>query len=133
MRWLLSKGADPNFGRMQEKKLSSMGADNESGFTLDHAAAFSTTAAIDLLINEGAKREYSHALHAAAEGPEKYGDRIPMMKHVLESGFEVDGIDRHSRGPHGQGSPLMCTVRFGKIDRARFLLENGANPHLKNW
>jgi hypothetical protein len=37
VRWLLDKGADPNFGRPQAKKLNTMEADNESGFALEKA------------------------------------------------------------------------------------------------
>jgi ankyrin repeat protein len=133
VRWLLSKGADPDFGCPQEQKLNAMEADNESGFALDRAAATSTTAVFDLLINGGAKREYSVALHVATEAIKADGDRTPMMKHLLELGFDIDGMDDRLRGPYGHGSPLMSTVRYRKVERARFLLENGADPYLRNW
>jgi len=133
VRWLLSKGADPNFGCPQERKLNAMEADNESGFALDESAATSTTEVFDLLIDGGAKMEYSVALHRAVETTEAHGDPTHMVKHLLELGFNIDGQDNHVRGPRGRGSPLTSTVQYRDVERARFLLENGADPYLKTW
>lgn len=56
-----------------------------------------------------------------------------MIEHLLKRGFQVDGMDRMVRGLYGRGSPLMCATRLGRLERAKVLLENGADPYLENW
>jgi ankyrin repeat protein len=89
---MLEHGADPNL------------APSDPGSVLDMAAEIGTVAAVDLLLQHGAKLENSTPLHNAASMgphgaarlsrvlPSEYlaivGDRIPMMKYLLEHGVD---------------------------------------------
>ncbi len=55
-----------------------------------------------------------------------------MMEYLLELGFDINEMNDRLRGPYGHGSPLMSAMRYRKVERVRFLLENGADSYLKN-
>lgn len=133
VRWLLDQRANPNFGRPREQKLNTTTPDYESGFALENTSAKSTVEVFNLLVDHGAQLEFSAALHRAVESSITYGDRIAMMEHVLDLGFDVNGMDKSLRGPHGHGSPLASAVHFNRVDKVIFLLQHGADPSLKNW
>lgn len=80
----------------------------------------------------GAKPEYSVALHKAVEASSELGDQRTMIEHLINLGFEVDGMDDKVRGLYGKGSPLLCATRRRFVGRARILLECGADPWLEN-
>jgi ankyrin repeat protein len=101
---------------------------SNSGDCLNRAASRSSTAIFDLLLARGAKLENSKPLHAAVESMNEDSERIPMMAHLLELGVDVNGLDAVRR----LGTPLHHAVHACKIERARFLLERGADPHIKN-
>ncbi|KAH7327188.1 ankyrin repeat-containing domain protein [Rhexocercosporidium sp. MPI-PUGE-AT-0058] len=136
IRTLLRLGADPNFGSPQKHKLNAIEADHESGSALDRAAfspSSSSITIIDLLLQAGAKIEYSVALHLAAEAPKELGENRVMIEHLLKRGWKVDEMDRQVRGLYGRGSPLMCATRLRRVERVKVLLEHSADPYLKNW
>jgi hypothetical protein len=101
---------------------------SNSGDSLNSAALKGNIALVNLLIERGAKLENSHALHDAA-ATDQVGDSegIPMLDHLLALGLDIDGTDE-ARRFYGLGTPLHYAVSFDKIERARFLLEKGADP-----
>lgn len=46
----------------------------------------------DLLLEHGAVKENSTPLHSAA-GSDTDGERIPMMAHLIEAGYDVNATD----------------------------------------
>ncbi|KAG4435765.1 hypothetical protein IFR05_008739 [Cadophora sp. M221] len=107
IRTLLRLGADPNYGAPQQHKLNATEADHFSSAALDRAASLSSTVVVDLLIEGGAKLEYSAALHVAVEAPKEFGENRIMIEHLLKRGFEVDGMD-------GMGSEEGAGVTEGE-------------------
>jgi Ankyrin repeats (3 copies) len=105
---------------------------SDSGAALDAAASHSSITMVDLLIEHGANIENSLGLHHAAENtmPGDAG-RIAMMEHLLALGLDVNKTDE-IRGFRSMGTALHCAVWGQQIERARFLLENGADPNRKN-
>lgn len=138
---MLEHGADPNL------------APSDPGSVLDMAAEIGTVAAVDLLLQHGAKLENSTPLHNAASMgphgaarlsrvlPSEYlaivGDRIPMMKYLLECGVDVNGSDEVNGsavvvGQYRAGRPIHHAINAVAVDNVGFLLEHGADPHMKN-
>lgn len=98
-----------------------------SGTCLNVAASKSSAVVFDMLLNHGAKRENSIPLHMAA-GAGVNGERIPMMAHLVELGFDVNGSDE-VRGPYAIGTPLQYAIRAGSVEKVKFLLKKGADAH----
>jgi ankyrin repeat protein len=80
------------------------------------------------LIERGAKLEDSTALHCTADSSNEDAERTPMIQHLLEIGLDINGTD-DALGFRAQGTLLHWAVDACKIERAKFLLEKGANPH----
>lgn len=113
--------------------MNATSASHSSGYALDSAASLSSINIIDILLQAGAKPEYSVALHIAVEASESLGDNRAMIEHLLQVRLEIDEMDGMVRGLYGRGSPLMCAMRMRLFDKLRVLLEHGADPFLKNW
>lgn len=79
-----------------------------------------------MLLESGATRTNSVALHAAA-GAGKDDERIPMMAHLIELGYDVNATDE-VRGYSAVGTPLQCAIMAKSPAKVRFLLEKGADP-----
>ncbi|KAF2128255.1 ankyrin [Dothidotthia symphoricarpi CBS 119687] len=109
LRFLLEAGADPN----QDPDAAS--------FPLALVAAFYTDpAAIDLLLEHGARLERSGALSAAS----RRGNE-PMIYYLLERGIRLD-TDAPTMGT--DALPLHVAVKSGHAGAARILLQHGADP-----
>lgn len=118
------------------------------GSVLDMAAEVGTVPIFKLLLQHGAKLENSFPLHAAAimgprdaarlsrALPSEYlsivGNRIPMMKYLLNIGVDVNGPDDSGNPHHRYGNPLHYAIAQGPPANVRFLLEHGADPNLKD-
>lgn len=98
-----------------------------SGQALDYAAAGSTIQVIDLLLNHGAKIENSQALHAATESCRSDTEVIPIMEHMIELGCDVNAL-RPTYSGRTFDTPLSRAFRVQAIERARYLINHGADP-----
>lgn len=94
---------------------------------IDIAASSSSIAVLDLLFEHGAKKGDSIALHMAA-GSGTEDERVPMMAHLIELGYDVNATDE-IRGNHAIGTPLQYAVMAKSLAKVEFLLRNGADPH----
>lgn len=88
----------------------------------------STTAVFDLFVAHGAARADSIPLHTAAAVPNRGETIIPMMAHLIELGFDVNGTDDHTKQHSCLGTPLAHAVRFNAVGNVNFLLSRGADP-----
>lgn len=115
VRWFLDQGAElPTPDPRRSRHI------------LNTAARVSSITNFDLLLERGANIADSTALHQAAliEG----SDRIAMMSHLLEIGYDINAIDE-GRHPCNIGTPLHYAL-WGKLfENVRFLLQRGADPH----
>ncbi len=81
----------------------------------------------DLLLKHGAVKENSTPLHSAA-GTGMDDERIPMMVHLIESGYDVNATDE-VRGYRKIGTPLHYAIQAQSLAKVEFLLQRGADPH----
>ena len=128
--WFLNHNADPNIGAPYISVPSDSHSFPNSGDALNSAAGYSSIAALGLLLAHGAKLENSVPLHAAAARSDADA-QIPMMRHLLSLGVDVNASDA-VRGPRRKGTPLHYAVQAGMIDAVQFLLENGADLDAEN-
>jgi ankyrin repeat protein len=132
LRWLLDRGANPNLGKPVWGNIQpDTPADTKSGQALNRAADLATIAVVNLLLQRGAKLEYSISLHIAAASRRPDVEAFLMMQHLLDLGVNINGLD-DLQGPHNHGTPLHYAARGGKVERVRFLLEKGANSEIRN-
>lgn len=144
MQWFLSHGIDPNYGVKQGTPYKAGGPSNECADALEAAARAGSAEAIEILIAAGAKVAHGSPLHSAAgASPPAF---VPYEKHALQpSDFDagripampalvVHGADVNAKEetPHMTPAyPLVYAVQAGAIQRARWLLEHGADANLK--
>lgn len=121
-KWFLEHGARPNAG-----STSSIFATHPGAACLNIAASASSIPVFNMLLDYGAERKGSLPLHnAAGSGPS--GERIPMMAHLVSLGFDVNESDE-GRRQHRIGTPLQWAIDVKSIEKVKFLMENGADPH----
>ena len=131
--WFLQHGADPNLGPPRTGSSSEASPIPNSGVCLYEATASSTTEVVGLLIEAGATVEDGTPFHAAVRRGQ---DAIPMLRYLLDlpsiSGLDINCL-ADQRDPFSVGTPLESVIRHGvrndSVAIARFLLENGADPH----
>ncbi|KAI9817282.1 MAG: hypothetical protein M1832_004704 [Thelocarpon impressellum] len=129
VEWLLDHGADPCLGTPVPSRAREAAPLNpRSGDVLNAAAAVSSVAVFKLLLARGARLDWSTPLHAAAALSST--DRIPMMAFLLELGVDVNSYN--PGWPSYHGTPLDEAVMSPCPRKARFLMQNGADPHIKN-
>jgi hypothetical protein len=58
-------------------------------------------------------------------------NRIPVMTRLLELGVDVNSSDE-LMGWHRFGTHIHYAIREGHLENVPFLLENGADPKIKN-
>ena len=95
---------------------------------LNIAACTSTTAVFDLFLAHGAARADSIPLHTAASVPDREERIIPMMIHLIDLGFDINGTDDHTKKHPCWGTPLVYAVRSNAVGNVKFLLSKGADP-----
>ncbi|KAL2827125.1 ankyrin repeat-containing domain protein [Aspergillus cavernicola] len=120
VKFCLEHGADPNCNLVEEY-LSALSC----------AAYTGSFEMVDLLLQHGARLKGSNAIVEAAI----YGN-LEMMKHLLSKGADIDEVG--IEGPAGDecygdmGSPLHQAATEGRTEMALFLINAGANIHLKD-
>jgi ankyrin repeat protein len=122
--WLLDHGCNPNIGA-PDKDSAYIPYITTSGTPLNQAAKEGNITAFDILLKYDARLENCKALHVAART--NHGKQIPMMKHLLALGMDVNGFDA-AKGRASLGAPLYIAIDAGVVENVRFLLENGADP-----
>ncbi|KAL4737223.1 ankyrin repeat-containing domain protein [Aspergillus similis] len=116
----LEHGADPNRNVVQD------------GLTALACAAYTDSSEmVDLLLHHGAQLKGSNAIVEAA-----INGHLEMVKHLLSKGADIDEVG--IKGPAGDegyedmGSPLHQAAKEGYTEMALFLIDAGANIHLKD-
>ena len=127
VRWFLDHGADPS---LRGRRAGVQGA-----HMLDVAAASSSPAVLDLLIERGLKLEDSDALPSAisaVDGPE---GRLEMVAHLLDLGCDINAVEKEappSSTGLSSGTPLHTAVLIDNPDYVSFLLDKGADREARN-
>ncbi|EON66585.1 hypothetical protein W97_05831 [Coniosporium apollinis CBS 100218] len=124
VKWHLEHGADPNIP-------------SRRGFTpLDSAGYNGSFNTIKYLISHGANLQDTMALISAAASERTNSDTFEIMTFLLDHGVDIDCVERVYE-------PLAATVYYGTAlhraveredaERVRFLLQRGANRHIKGF
>lgn len=147
LEWFLTHGANPNLGPQRDFYDRNGGPDTDSCAALEKAAARGSLEAVQMLLQAGAKIEYGTPLHYAAgvcpsgtnphSGPVVPGlefdsERIPIMKLLVEAGADVNQKfeSRHMTPQY----PIIYAVMAGAVERVKWLLAHGADPHARgSW
>lgn len=121
--WFLENGAELD----PAPQSSHLPFSTTSSTCLDLAAGTSSIAVFDLLLKHGATKANSTPLHSAA-GTGLDDERIPMMAHLIEAGYDVNATDE-VRGNGKIGTPLHYAIMAHSLAKVKFLLQRGADPH----
>lgn len=127
VKWFLEHGAQLDPLPRSFNPSAAYVFNTTSSSCLDTAASKSSIAVLDLLFEHGATKGDSIALHMAA-GSGAGDERIPMMAHLIELGYEVNATDE-VRKNHAIGTPLQYAVTAKSLTKVEFLLQKGADPH----
>lgn len=127
VRWFLEHGAQIDPAPPSSELSYGNALTTTSSVCLDIAASTSSTAVFDLLLEHGAIKANSIPLHSAA-GTGMDEERIPMMAHLIEAGYDVNATDEVKKN-RTIGTPLHYAIRAQSLAKVKFLLERGADPH----
>lgn len=127
VKWFFEHGAqlDPPPGLFNSS--AAYACKTASSSCINIAASVSSVAVVDILFEHGATKGNGLALHMAA-GRGADDERIPMMAHLIELGYDVNADDK-VRKNHAIGTPLQYAVMAGSLAKVEFLLQKGADPH----
>ena len=129
VRLLLAHGADPSIAPPYSSQYDLRTPWPKKPL---NCAARKSTELFDLLIAHGAKLEESLPLHGAVWGDaDDGGERIPMMKHILELGVDINQLDE-VRSMRARGTALHHAVILKRTKTVEFLLDNGADPRVES-
>lgn len=137
MRWLLEHGADPNVPPLLGKTVD----------ILTLAAASCPPSTVRLLVEHGARRKGTQALHAAATTSATEIDegnfqpdpsRVEILKILLDHGadaneMEVDPKELGRPRTSYTGTPLHRAVKDGSVEAVQCLLTYGADVLSPSW
>lgn len=144
LRWFLAHGADPNLGAQRDNRDRTGGPDTDPCAALESAAGRGDVEAVRLLLDAGAMIQNGTPLHFAAGVcppgmnphagrvvPSKDFDesRIPVMALLVEHGADVN--QREESRHMVVGYAIVHAVMAGAVERARWLLERGADPEVR--
>ena len=127
VKWFLEQGAEIGPSAQSSNSSASLVLNTDSSSYLDRAASVSSIATFDLLIGRCAKRDNCLPLHYAA-GAGSDGERLPMMVHLIELGYDVNADDE-IRMRRSIGTPLHNAIIARSLVKVEFLLQKGADAH----
>ena len=127
VKWFFEHGAQLYSSTQSFNPSASLVFNTQSCSYLDLAASTASIATFDLLVEHGAQRESCLPLHMAA-GTASDDERIPMMAHLIDLGYNVNATD-DMRGNHAIGTPLHYAIYVKSLVKVEFLLRKGANSH----
>ncbi|KAF9887533.1 hypothetical protein FE257_010111 [Aspergillus nanangensis] len=152
LRWLLTHaGADPNIGKIGPEKYDFEGREtNGSCESLEKAACDGHLEAMHLLLDAGANINNGFPLHAAAgsdiyyenghrrgrpsepspspEVRKEFEERqIAIMSLLIERGVDINQEQRVVMGNMVPAYPVLEAIWAQSIQRAQWLIEQGAN------
>lgn len=126
--FLLTHGADPNV------------TDRYHYTPLNVAARHGNLPYIELLLSHGAKPDHN-ALQMAVRRPQSDSSRFPIISLLLSHGADINAVEAEMKGgptSNARVGPLhRSTVLFRALsakdeEMLRFLIEQGADPNVKN-
>ncbi|EKV12399.1 hypothetical protein PDIG_32780 [Penicillium digitatum PHI26] len=147
LRWFINHGANPNLGVQKTFHDRRGGPDTSSCAALEVAAIRGEVEAVRLILDAGAKIQNGVPLHYAAGArppganphsehvvPSREFDisRIPVMALLVDRGAQVNQKEesRHMVAQYA----IVYAVMAGAVERVKWLLEHGADPHIKgSW
>ena len=124
--WLLAHGADPNVPCMFDWT------------PLSYAITKARRDIIELLFERGGSIANGQLLHCAVLRTQP--DCLEIIQMLLDKGCDIDAIRYQNHKPSydhfnfmvGLGTPLHEVARVGRLDVAKFLLDRGANPRVRD-
>ena len=141
VRFLLEHGANPNISDFLDHRCKGWGErstppmDRMSGLALDLAVKnyFTEFPIIEMLLKHGANPSYSRPIlntvyrwsHQRGAAKQRPADWRPIMELLFRYGADVNAVEYYS------GTALSQAVIAQLWDVVEFLLENGADPRIK--
>ncbi|KAL9130925.1 MAG: hypothetical protein Q9217_001028, partial [Psora testacea] len=115
VKWFLDHGAQVNPAPQSTHGSTDTASDFTSSAYLNIAGSKSSTAVFDMLLARGATKSNSIPLHTAA-GAANDDERLPMMAHLIELGYDVNAIDE-VKGYQAIGTPLHYAIRAQSLTK----------------
>ncbi|KAI5459541.1 ankyrin repeat-containing domain protein [Mariannaea sp. PMI_226] len=140
--WFITHGADPNLGTQRDNRDRLGLPDTDSCAALESAAAHGTVEAVKILLDAGARVHNGTPLQCASAATppgtnplyerarlskEFDAGRIPIMELLVDAGVDVNyaPVSRLMTPRYA----IVHAVIAGAVERVRWLLSKGGNPH----